>query len=131
MAIIIVTHDLGVIAQMCDQVIVMYAGKICEKGSIDDIFYNPCHEYTKGLLKSIPYGSKRDGKLIPISGTPVDLLNMPQGCSFVSRCPNSLKLCLRKYPQEKCVGEGHYSTCWLNMIDELKEAINEGGGEDE
>ncbi len=127
MAIIMVTHDLGVIASMCDEVIVMYAGKICEKGSIDDIFYNPCHEYTKGLLKSIPYGSKKEGKLIPIEGTPVDLLNLPTGCSFVPRCANSIKLCLKEKPIEKCVGEGHYSSCWLNMLDELKEAVKEKG----
>ena len=131
MAIIMVTHDLGVIASMCDQVIVMYAGRICEKGSIDDIFYKPSHEYTKGLLKSIPYGSKKDGKLLPINGSPVDLLNMPKGCSFVPRCPNSIKLCLKEYPPEKCVGEGHYSSCWLNLIDELKAEIESGGGEDE
>ena len=131
MAIIMVTHDLGVIASMCDEVIVMYAGKICEKGSIDDIFYNPSHEYTKGLLKSIPYGSKRDGKLIPIEGTPVDLLNLPLGCSFVPRCSHSIKLCLKEKPIEKCIGEGHYSSCWLNMLDELREASEEGDDLDE
>lgn len=131
MAIIMVTHDLGVIASMCDEVIVMYAGKICEKGSIDDIFYNPSHEYTKGLLRSIPYGSKRDGKLIPIEGTPVDLLNLPLGCSFVPRCSHSIKLCLKEKPIEKCIGEGHYSSCWLNMLDELREASKEGDDLDE
>lgn len=123
MAIIIVTHDLGVIASMCDEVVVMYAGKICEKGNVDDIFFNPMHEYTKGLIKSIPYGSKKEGRLIPIEGTPVDLLNMPKGCSFLPRCKNSIKLCLREYPVEKEVGPCHYSSCWLNMIEEIKEEL--------
>ncbi len=131
MAIIIVTHDLGVIASMCDEVVVMYAGKICEKGSVDDIFYNPKHEYTKGLIKSIPYGSKLKGRLIPIEGTPVDLLNMPSGCSFVPRCKNSIKLCLKEYPVEKEVGPCHYASCWLNMIDEIKESINQNEEDNE
>ena len=126
MAIIIVTHDLGVIAQMCDEVIVMYAGKIVESGTADDIFYNPKHEYTKGLLKSIPYGSKKDGKLIPIEGTPVDLLNMPSGCSFVPRCKNAIKLCLKEYPEFVEIEKGHCASCWLNHIDELKKNVKGG-----
>ena len=126
MAIIIVTHDLGVIAQMCDEVIVMYAGKIVEKGTSDDIFYNPKHEYTKGLIRSIPYGSKKDGKLVPIEGTPVDLLNMPKGCSFVPRCKNALKVCLNHYPELVELEPGHCASCWLNHVDEIKEQIKGG-----
>ena len=86
MAIIMITHDLGVVAQMCDEVIVMYAGSICEQGTADEIFYNPKHEYTKGLMRSIPTVDNDDEKLEPISGTPIDLLNMPKGCPFAPRC---------------------------------------------
>ena len=86
MAIIMITHDLGVIAQICDEVIVMYAGSICEKGNVDDIFYHPKHEYTKGLLRSIPTTKTMGQKLKPITGTPIDLLNMPKGCAFAPRC---------------------------------------------
>ncbi|MBO4360451.1 MAG: ABC transporter ATP-binding protein, partial [Eubacteriaceae bacterium] len=83
MAIIMITHDLGVIASICDEVIVMYAGRVCERGYAEDIFYNPKHEYTKGLMRSIPNIDSDDKeKLIPISGTPVDVLNLPDGCAF-------------------------------------------------
>ena len=82
MAIIMITHDLGVVAQLCDEVIVMYAGSICEQGTADEIFYNPCHEYTKGLMRSIPTTNTIGQKLRPITGTPIDLLNMPEGCPF-------------------------------------------------
>ena len=82
MAIILITHDLGVVAQMCDEVIVMYAGSICEQGTADEIFYNPRHEYTKGLLRSIPTADTAGKRLQPITGTPIDLLNMPKGCPF-------------------------------------------------
>ena len=87
MAIIMVTHDLGVIADMCDEIIVMYGGRVCERGTAEDIFYRPAHEYTKGLLKSIPSVDRMGEKLIPIPGTPINLLNMPKGCAF---CPRSV-----------------------------------------
>ena len=77
MAIIMVTHDLGVIASMCDAIIVMYGGRVCERGTADDIFYNPRHEYTKGLLRSIPKASNMNEKLVPIAGSPINLLNLP------------------------------------------------------
>ena len=89
MAIIIVTHDLGVIADMCDEIIVMYGGRVCERGTAEDIFYRPHHEYTKGLLRSIPNVDKIGEKLIPIPGTPINLLNMPKGCAFCPRCGNA------------------------------------------
>ena len=95
MAIIMITHDLGVVAQLCDEVIVMYAGGICEQGTAEEIFYNPCHEYTKGLLRSIPTVDDSGEKLQPISGTPIDLLNMPKGCPFAPRCDNAMKICMR------------------------------------
>ena len=85
MAIILVTHDLGVIASMCDEIIVMYGGRVCERGTADDIFYRPCHEYTKGLLRSIPNVNNMKEKLIPIGGTPINMLEMPKGCALCRR----------------------------------------------
>ncbi|MDD3409392.1 MAG: ABC transporter ATP-binding protein, partial [Eubacteriales bacterium] len=94
MAIIMITHDLGVIADICDEIIVMYAGRVCERGTADEIFYNPCHEYTKGLIRSIPKMTGTHERLIPIAGSPVDLLNLPAGCAFASRCDCAMKICL-------------------------------------
>lgn len=121
MAIIMITHDLGVIAQMCDEVIVMYAGKICEQGTAEEIFYNPKHEYTKGLLASIPYGSKAEGKLSSIEGTPVDLLALPKGCAFAPRCNNCLKICLEEMPERLVINDDHMATCWMNVLEGLKD----------
>lgn len=115
MAIIMITHDLGVIAQMCDEVIVMYAGKIVERGTIDAIFYDPKHEYTKGLMRSIPSFSRTRERLVPIEGTPVDLLNLPNGCAFAPRCERAMKICLKCLPPELVVGQDHLSTCWMNV----------------
>ncbi len=115
MAIIMVTHDLGVIADMCDKIIVMYGGNICERGTADDIFYNPCHEYTKGLLRSIPNVDNSKERLIPISGTPINLLNMPKGCAFCSRCDNAMKICLDQKPEEMELSETHKASCWMNV----------------
>ena len=115
MAIIMITHDLGVIADMCDEIIVMYAGRVCERGTADEIFYNPRHEYTKGLIRSIPRISEKHEKLIPISGTPVDLLNLPKGCAFASRCEKAMKVCLSQQPEEIRVNENHIAACWGNV----------------
>ena len=115
MAIIIVTHDLGVIASMCDEIIVMYGGRVCERGTADDIFYNPAHEYTMGLLRSIPSGSRMKERLVPIGGTPINMLDLPAGCAFCPRCDSAMKICLREQPQEIQVGENHYASCWMNI----------------
>ncbi len=115
MAIIMITHDLGVIADICDEIIVMYAGKVCERGTADEIFYNPRHEYTKGLIRSIPRITKTHEKLIPIAGTPVDLLNLPKGCAFASRCDCAMKICLTEHPEEVWVNENHIAACWNNI----------------
>lgn len=116
MAIIMITHDMGVIASMCDEVIVMYGGKACERGTADAIFYHPLHEYTKGLMRSIPNIEDDEGNpLVPIGGTPIDLLNMPSGCPFAPRCENCLKICLEEQPAEYWVGKDHLSSCWLNV----------------
>ena len=126
MAIIMITHDLGVVAQMCDEVIVMYAGSICEQGTADEIFYNPKHEYTKGLMRSIPTVDNDGEKLEPISGTPIDLLNMPKGCPFAPRCEAAMKICLRERCQRMQINEMHQAACWVNV----KEAAEKEGGED-
>ena len=107
MAIIMITHDLGVVAQMCDEVIVMYDGSICEQGTADEIFYNPRHEYTKGLMRSIPTADTAGTKLKPITGTPIDLLNMPKGCPFAPRCDAAMKICLRERCERMQINENH------------------------
>ncbi|MBP3685527.1 MAG: ABC transporter ATP-binding protein [Clostridia bacterium] len=117
MAIIMITHDLGVIAQLCDEVVVMYAGSICEQGTADEIFYNPKHEYTKGLLRSIPTDQTNGQKLVPITGTPIDLLNMPAGCPFAPRCDNAMKICLRERADRIRINDDHMATCWMNVKD--------------
>ena len=115
MAIIMITHDLGVIADMCDEIIVMYAGKVCERGTADEIFYNPRHEYTKGLIRSIPRVTKQHEKLVPIAGSPIDLLNLPKGCAFASRCDKAMKICLERQPDEVWVNDSHIAACWGNV----------------
>ena len=125
MAIILVTHDLGVIASMCDEIIVMYGGRVCERGTAEDIFYRPCHEYTKGLLKSIPNADNMKEKLVPITGTPINLLNMPKGCAFCPRCENALKICLEEVPEELRMPDGHYAACWMNVKNAWDEVTRE------
>ena len=115
MAIIMITHDLGVVAQLCDEVIVMYAGSICEQGTADEIFYNPRHEYTKGLLRSIPTEDTAGTRLQPISGTPIDLLNMPAGCPFAPRCDNAMKICLTQRCPRSQINADHQAGCWMNV----------------
>jgi len=114
MSIILITHDLGVVAGMCDRIAVMYAGKVVESGTTDDIFYHPSHEYTKGLLQSIPNLYDKDHKrLVPIEGQPVDMLNPPAGCPFAPRCRSCMKICLSRMPDYTQLGDAHYSACWL------------------
>ena len=130
MSVIIITHDLGVVSDVCDRIAVMYAGKIVEIGSTDDIFYNPQHCYTLGLLKSIPkIHEDEHERLIPIEGTPVDLLNPPAGCPFASRCDKCMKICLREMPPYTEISEGHVSACWLIQKRQMEEAKAEGGKE--
>ena len=121
MAIIMVTHDLGVIADMCDEIIVMYGGRVCERGTAEDIFYRPHHEYTKGLLRSIPNVDRIGEKLIPIPGTPINLLNMPKGCAFCPRCEEAMKLCIEEQPPEMQMPDGHFASCWLNVKAAMEE----------
>ena len=135
MAIIMITHDLGVVAQMCDEVIVMYAGSICEQGTADEIFYNPCHEYTKGLMRSIPTADTAGTRLQPITGTPIDLLNMPKGCPFAPRCDNAMKICIEQRCERMEINDQHAAACWMNVKKGLEdgsivpEKKQEGGEE--
>ena len=126
MAVILVTHDLGVIADMCDNIIVMYGGRICERGTAREIFYNPKHEYTKGLLRSIPNVNNMKKKLVPIAGTPINMLNLPAGCAFCTRCDAAMKICLSEHPEEMAINENHRAACWINVRDQL---MNAEGGE--
>ena len=123
MAIIMITHDLGVVAQMCDEIIVMYAGSICEQGTADEIFYNPSHEYTKGLLRSIPTVSDTKEKLQPIEGSPIDLLNMPAGCPFAPRCEAAMKVCIKHRAESKVINENHHAACWMNVKKDLEDGV--------
>ena len=132
MAIIMITHDLGVVAQLCDEVIVMYAGSICEQGTADEIFYNPCHEYTKGLMRSIPTADTAGTMLQPITGTPIDLLNMPKGCPFAPRCDAAMKICLTQRCERMEINDDHAAACWMNV----KKGVEDGsivaeGGDDQ
>ena len=123
MSIIMITHDLGIVARMCEKIAVMYAGKIVEYGTTDEIFYEPKHEYTKGLLRSIPrLDSKDHERLVPIEGTPVDMLNPPKGCPFAPRCGACMKVCLREMPPRTDFSDTHYTQCWLCQKAEFEAA---------
>jgi oligopeptide transport system ATP-binding protein len=129
-SIILITHDLGVVAEMAQRVVVMYAGKVAEQGTVDDIFYNPQHPYTWGLLRSVPRldtDSKDD--LVPIPGTPPDLFAPPKGCPFAARCPYAMSLCVEEMPPHFEVSGEHRSACWLLHPDAPKvERPVEAGG---
>lgn len=127
MSIILITHDLGIVASMCQRIVVMYAGKVVEAGTVEEIFYNPKHEYTKGLLKSIPkINAKGHEKLVPIEGTPVDMLNPPLGCPFAPRCGSCMKICLKKMPEYTKITDTHYSACWLLQKEQIESGSRKG-----
>ncbi|NLB89200.1 MAG: ABC transporter ATP-binding protein [Syntrophomonadaceae bacterium] len=114
-SIILITHDLGVVAEVCSRVVVMYGGQLVETGTTHDIFYNPKHPYTWGLLKSIPdiNAGGQKSRLIPIEGQPPDLLNPPVGCPFYPRCEYAMKICKEKRPVQTKISEVHQASCWL------------------
>jgi len=113
MAIVLITHDLGVIARMADKVAVMYAGQVVESGSADDIFYRSAHPYTLGLKAAMPSPAMQlDEKLVAIAGSPPDLLSPPRGCGYCNRCDHALNICDRQLPDLLSVGESHLSRCW-------------------
>lgn len=115
MSMILITHDLGVIAGEADRVIIMYGGEIMEEGTVLEIFKNPRHPYTLGLMKSLPKPDSKRERLIPIEGQPPDLLNPPEGCPFVKRCQNAMKICLHKKPEVSVLSDTHKYSCWLEV----------------
>ncbi|MBN8203830.1 ABC transporter ATP-binding protein [Bacillus sp. NTK034] len=112
-SIIIITHDLGVVAQVADRIAVMYAGKIVEAGERREIFYNPQHPYTKGLLNSVPRLDLDGADLVPIGGSPPDLFAPPAGCPFAARCGFAMEVCDRVYPYKTHLSKDHHVDCWL------------------
>ncbi len=115
MSVILITHDLGVIAGNADRVLVMYGGQIMEMGTRHDIFYSSAHPYTKGLLRSVPNPDMPKERLIPIEGQPPDLLNPPKGCPYVKRCPEAMKICMNQKPERIMLSESHCYSCWLGV----------------
>ncbi len=112
-SIILITHDLGVVAKIADRIAVMYAGKIIEVGTKREIFYEPEHPYTQGLLKSVPRLDLKGEKLTPIDGTPPDLFSPPTGCPFTARCPFAMEVCDKVYPFHSELSDTHHVECWL------------------
>ncbi|MCI1930297.1 MAG: ABC transporter ATP-binding protein [Clostridia bacterium] len=112
MSIILVTHDLGVVSQMCDSIAVMYAGSIVETGDTLTIFSKPRHPYTEGLIRSMPKDDGSKDRLESIEGAPPNLNNLPKGCSFAERCKYATEICINQMPPLKEVGENHYSKCF-------------------
>jgi len=118
MAIILITHDLGVVARMADEVAVMYAGKIVEHGSVDDIFYRSAHPYMLGLRAAMPTNDPSlQHELQPIEGSPPDLFSPPPGCGYCARCPYAMQVCDTAHPEDYFVDENHFSRCWLHHPD--------------
>ncbi|MBP5280179.1 MAG: ABC transporter ATP-binding protein [Erysipelotrichaceae bacterium] len=115
-AVIMITHDLGVVAKLCDRVAIMYGGKMVEVGTDKEIFYDPRHPYTKGLLNCIARtgAGEKEEELKPIPGSPPDLLNPPKGCPFVDRCEKAMRVCKDVMPELTSYNETHWAKCWLN-----------------
>ena len=119
MAIILITHDLGVVARMADDVLVMYAGEVVEKGSVDDIFYRSGHPYTQGLRLAMPSNrqvstDEDEQTLVAIDGSPPDLFNPPTGCAYHPRCPYAMRVCAERTPPVEALGTVHHTQCWLH-----------------
>jgi peptide/nickel transport system ATP-binding protein len=126
MALLLITHDLGVVAENCERVLVMYGGLIMEEGPVKALFENPKHPYTEGLLRSLP--KRSDGekeRLVPIQGTPPDLLNPPNGCPFAGRCPYTMSICTEQMPPYFDAGEDRRTMCWLHDSREKEGVVHE------
>ena len=122
MSIILITHDLGIVSDICDKIIIMYGGEIVEYGPIESLFEAPSHQYTLGLIGSLPKIDVTEKEVLtPIEGTPVDLMHPPAGCPFAPRCSETMKICLTEKPPYYEIGEGHYSACWLHHKESGKE----------
>ena len=117
MTTVIITHDLGFVAEICDDICILYGGKVCEKGTVREVTKNPKHEYTKGLIAAIP-GANDSGRLVPIEGTPVNRSTMPKGCAFCIRCKKAMKICLDEKPSCKKFEGSHEAYCFLNELPE-------------
>ncbi|GHU59023.1 ABC transporter ATP-binding protein [Spirochaetia bacterium] len=119
-SIIMITHDLGIVADMCDRINVMYGSQIMESGRTDDLFYHTAHPYTQSLLRCLPETAvmEKRKRLVPIKGSPIDLMMLPAGCAFASRCDKCMNLCLKRRPLLSEVADqgGHASCCWLTML---------------
>ena len=124
-AIIMITHDLGIVSDLCDRVNVMYGSQIMESGTVDDLFYRTAHPYTKGLLRCLPESVQDldDKRLHPIMGSPVDLMMLPAGCAFSARCEECMKLCLNRRPEQFEVNPGHTSRCWLTALENAAKEV--------
>lgn len=123
-AVMMITHDLGVVAEMCDRVIVMYAGKVVEETDVKTLFTNPQHPYTKGLLKSIPKLDTKQSRLYSIKGNVPIPGSLSGGCAFAPRCEFAMEICKQKAPEMKEVDNNHFSRCWLHQ-DKKGDIINE------
>ncbi|MDO5328495.1 MAG: ABC transporter ATP-binding protein [Coriobacteriia bacterium] len=121
MSIIMITHDMGVVAQMADDVVVMYAGSICEKGTADDVFNNPRHEYTRALLRSLPSPNVKSKRLKTIEGSPIDLLHMPKGCAFAPRCKYAMKVCMDYKPYVIQISDTQKAKCWSAIRTQIED----------
>jgi len=127
-SVILITHDLGVVADVCDRICVMYGGLIMEEGTAEEIFYEPMHPYTMGLLKSIPRMDEEseNQRLIPIPGSPPDMIKPPAGCPFAARCPYTMKICMEKMPEYSVTETGHRAVCWINHKDAPEVQVDTG-----
>ena len=114
LGMIVVTHDFGIVARVCDRVAVMYGGKIVETADVRELFNNPTHPYTIALMNSLPKMEERVEELYSIEGQPPELHNLPPGCTFAPRCPSRMEICLKEYPAQSQVKNGHSMSCWLN-----------------
>ena len=130
MSIVLITHDLGVVAQMANDVAVMYAGQIVEYGTVDEIFYKSGHPYTAGLRAAMPENDESSRKkLVPIEGSPPDLFSPPTGCGYYARCPHAMKICEKNLPEEFHQTSGHFSRCWLHHSEAPKRVLAEGASQ--
>ena len=124
-SIIMITHDLGIVSDLCDRVNVMYGSQIMESGTVDDLFYRTSHPYTRGLLRCLPESVQNleDKRLHPIMGSPVDLMMLPAGCAFSARCDDCRQLCLNRRPEPFEVNPGHTSRCWLTALENAAKEV--------
>jgi len=114
LSVLFVTHNLGIVADLCERVVVLYAGYVMERGRVEDLFYSPAHPYTKGLLRAIPrIDQDKNERLTPIEGVPVNMEKLTDGCVFHPRCRSCMEICRSERPPERDLGGGHSASCWL------------------